>query len=388
MSGAADIESVVFGRRPQAHDHLSWLLNNILDFAIDKEQYFDLPELLEEVGYVIIKDPSQNARLTPRLTRAISHLSVVAEIQRQMSLSTCNGKHCHDQSVDNFPKWADENLSCREELRQATESNDSDLGLARLVMDLKIYDHPSDKKRTAATTAKMRSAEAALDLFWEEVDRAIFPRIGKSLTDLEGGLLPQRDMERTPVWEEPAPSKAPETGNRPTADIDTTYALALLDERSESTIGRSQPTPARIKVKSRGIAATTTETTETLAPDTKKDDDLPKVLTLPKIPVRKKALSTFSVLFGKPIDGNTPSGEVPWIDFRKAMVNVGFCAEKLQGSAWLFKKPEDSGSRSIIFHEPHPESKLCVKWARRFARRLQRRFGWTVESFVLTEGES
>ena len=387
-SGAAAIESVAFRRRPQTHDHLWWLLNNILDFAIDEEQYFDLPELLEEVGYVIIKDPSQNARLTSRLTRVISHLSVVAEIQRQLSLSTCNGKHCHDQSVDNFPKWADENLTWREELRQATESNDSDLGLARLVMDLKIYDHPSDRKRTAATTAKMRSAEAALDFFWEEVDRAILSKSGKTLKDLERGLLPQRDMERTPVWQEPARKTAPGTDYQPKAVLDTTYALALLEERSESTIDRSQPTPARIKVKSRGTAATTVETTEAPTPDTKEDEYLSRVPLSPKIPVRKKALSTFSVLFGKPINGNTPSGEIPWMDFRKAMANIGFSAEKLQGSAWLFKKPEDSGSRSIIFHEPHPESKLCVKWVRRMAGRLQRRFGWTAESFVLTEGES
>ena len=45
---------------------------------------------------------------------------------------------------------------------QGRDINNSDLGLARFANDLSIYDHPSDKKRTVATTAKMRRAEAAL----------------------------------------------------------------------------------------------------------------------------------------------------------------------------------------------------------------------------------
>lgn len=375
-------------RKLQSDDHLWWQLNCIVNYGLGDEQLCDLPDLLEEVEYVVTKNPTQKARLTPRLTRVISNLSVVAEIQRQLNLSARRGRYRYDDSVQALLEKTDENWKSREELRHAIDSNNAGLGLARLVMDLRIYDHPSDRKRTAATTAKMRSAEAALDYFWDEVDRIILSRTGKGLKDFEGQMLPRRDMERTPIWEEPVLSKASETEYEPTANIDTNYAWALLEERSESTVDRSQPTPARMKVKSRGVAATIFETTGTSIPNTKEDDDIPRTPVLPRIPVRKKAPITFSTLFGTPIDGNIPSGEIPWIDFRKAMVNVGFGAEKLQGSAWLFKKPEDSGSRSIIFHEPHPESKLCVKLARRIARRLQRRFGWTAEAFELIRGES
>ena len=387
-------EAIVSGRvklkrKLQTDDHLWWLLNTIVDYGLGDEPFCGLPDLLEEVEYLITKNPTQNARLTGRLTKLISNMSVVAEIHRQLNTSGHPGKCFHGLSMAEMLEKTDEKWKSRQELRHATDSNNSDLGLARLVMNLGIYEYPSDKKRTAATTAKMRSAEAALDYFWEEVDSAILSRTGKSLKDFEGQLLPRRDMERTSVWEEPASSKATKAEIQPTTDFDTISALALLEERSESTIDRSQSTPARIKVKSRGIAAHISETTETIETSilhTKEDEDLPKMSMLPKIPVRKKALSTFSALFGKPIDNSIPSGGIPWIDFRKAMVNIGFSAEKLQGSAWLFKKPEES--RSIIFHEPHPESKLSVKLARRIARRLQRRFGWTAESFELASMES
>ena len=66
-------------------------------------------------------------------------------------------------------------------------------------------------------------------------------------------MLRHRDIQRTPIWKETAPSKAPEAENQPTPYMDTSYALAILKECSESTIDKSQPTPARVKVISRGI---------------------------------------------------------------------------------------------------------------------------------------
>lgn len=66
------------------------------------------------------------------------------------------------------------------------------------------------------------------------------------------------------------------------------------------------------------------------------------------------------------------------------MVDAGFGARKLQRSAWLFASEQGK----IIFHESHPESKLPMQWARRIARRLNRDFGWTMDTFVLDGGVS
>ncbi len=256
-------------------------------------------------------------------------------------------------------------------------------GLAPLVTDLRVFDYPSDKPRTAVNTAKMRSAEHALDTLWEKVDERFVSRTGKTLKELGEGKLQHRDVQRTPPWTDPQPAIIEtQDKDRSREDLGVSLALNTLEERTESTIDPSKPSPARQKVKTRGQPIDCTEppnpqpTPATAQINTPSDP--------PKLPVKKKAFNTFAALFGnKPALADTTKlpGELPWTDFKKAMVNVGFGAEKLQGSGWLF----GSGRRSIIFHEPHPESKLPMQWARRIARRLNRNFGWTKETFVLED---
>ena len=122
-----------------------------------------------------------------------------------------------------------------------------DLGLAQLVTDLSIYQYPADKKRTAATTAKMRSAESALDYFWESLDRVFLLKSGKRLMSFEGDKIASPQYTKNVSLEKQAipSSQALKTDVQPSASIDFSYALAILEKRSESTIDRSQPTPAR-----------------------------------------------------------------------------------------------------------------------------------------------
>ena len=68
------------------------------------------------------------------------------------------------------------------------------------------------------------------------------------------------------------------------------------------------------------------------------------------------------------------------------MTHIGFAAQKLPGSSWVFELEKDGESKKIMFHEPHPDSKIPSQWARRIARRLNRHFGWTAETFVKNTG--
>ena len=89
----------------------------------------------------------------------------------------------------------------------------------------------------------------------------------------------------------------------------------------------------------------------------------------------------FSILFHNPAN-ETPPGEVPWSEFLHAFSSAGFAVEKQYGSAWMFTPSAESGQRSIIFHEPHPSSKIPFHIARRHGRRLERVYGWTGKTFV------
>ncbi|TFK31363.1 hypothetical protein BDQ12DRAFT_671927 [Crucibulum laeve] len=92
--------------------------------------------------------------------------------------------------------------------------------------------------------------------------------------------------------------------------------------------------------------------------------------------VSARTLKTFSMLFQLTDNEQlvSQSGSIAWTE----------------GSA--FSKPEVP-RRSLItqmervspvFHEPHPEASLSFWRARNFWRRLQRRFGWSSETFALT----
>ncbi|KAL9004386.1 MAG: hypothetical protein Q9188_002802 [Gyalolechia gomerana] len=210
------------------------------------------------------------------------------------------------------------------------------IGLALLVKDLRVFDYPSDKLRVATTIAKMRSAEQALDMTKGDEEKA-------------------------------------------TQDLDVSFALRTLEERTESTIDQTQQAAPRQKSKTRGPSSCPTYPARE-EPTAETVEDTPPSPTL-RVAVKKKAFSTFAALFGRPVADKLP-GELPWTDFKQAMIYVGFSSEKLQASAWLFS----SGLRSIVFHEPHPERKLPMQWARLIARRLNCNFGWTAESFVPEKG--
>ena len=87
--------------------------------------------------------------------------------------------------------------------------------------------------------------------------------------------------------------------------------------------------------------------------------------------------------FYSPFEDDKPPGEIPWSEFLSAMASVRFSIKKLDGSAWVFTPHIESDvfQQSIIFHEPHPSSKIPLRIARRFGRRLERTYGWSGGSF-------
>lgn len=149
-----------------------------------------------------------------------------------------------------------------------------------------------------------------------------------------------------------------------------------LDDRPKPTLSRENIPPAKTKVKTRGKA---TEQAE----DTSAEEEPPPIENdvHPLSCLDKRAYKVFSSLFRLSTKDGVP-GELPWCDFVHAMVSIGFAVQSLNGSAWIFSPSDGSLGRSIIFHEPHPMSKIPYFIAKRVGRRLNRAFGWTVENFV------
>jgi hypothetical protein len=187
--------------------------------------------------------------------------------------------------------------------------------------------------------------------------------------DILSGILTLRTLERTPEWVEPAVHIIPEKSSSAAALADSFSTLSLEDRIPKT----DKAAPIKVKIKTRGSAA----------PDEMAPEDAPPVPVSLRatITVSRRAYKVFSVLFHNPMH-DLPPGEIPWSEFLYALSSIGFAVQKQNGSAWLFT-PSGTAQCSIIFHEPHPSSKIPIHIARRHGRRLRRAYDWTTETFVV-----
>jgi hypothetical protein len=95
-----------------------------------------------------------------------------------------------------------------------------------------------------------------------------------------------------------------------------------------------------------------------------------------------RALKVFKTIFFTPSSNAVP-GEVAWTDFLYAMKAVGFAPEAMGGSEWHFHPETVDVKHGIVFHSPHPNSKMTYRVARHNGRDLRRAYGWEGHMFAL-----
>ena len=350
-------------------DHLLWLL----EVFLQDDQLFlcGLENVCDELEREIRSNQSSKARITPYIASLISDMSLLGELKRQIDLSTPGPRIL--ELID--PKESHAEFSKKIKLMSQIVDTLTNIGkgLADVATPLGKFNFPSDKRRTLATTQRMQQAERNLDMFWAQFDEACLKKAGQTVHTMLGKVLNERHVERTPDWEEPIPE---ESGDKKTEDITSAssrLATLELQERTEKTIVMTSPIQEKHKPKTRGVAqATAPGSTEA----TQEQDNHRSTI----FRVSKRGFKVFKTLYFTPTEGEPP-GEIAWSEFLSAMASVGFSIKKLDGSAWVFAPSDDEWRQSIIFHEPHPSSKIPFQVARRFGRRLWRRYGWTGESF-------
>ncbi|KAI1421771.1 hypothetical protein F5Y12DRAFT_718039 [Xylaria sp. FL1777] len=94
----------------------------------------------------------------------------------------------------------------------------------------------------------------------------------------------------------------------------------------------------------------------------------------------KRALNAIRFMFPQtPKDAN---GGLQWTEFVHVMNDMGFVARNNGGSAVSF---EADGQGRIVFHRPHPDSKIAPVMLQAMGARMNKLFGWKRENFVLDE---
>lgn len=361
--------TTVFGKYSTDGDYLLWLLDQLL--IQDKPLFYGLQNLLDEVERHVHNDAEQRKRISPWVAENMSDLGILGELQRQLALSGPGPRMTVLVPEDELQKDLTKVMMPYHKIRNAFNAS---YRLADVYKPLRAVDYPSDKKRTKATTEKMRKAEKDLFAFWLKADEHVVKQT-RGTTVQE--ILPEvgeRIIHTTSMWIEPTTIE--EDNRTDVAAAAEAFPTRDLEEHTERTQSPSQPLPNKAKIQIRGVGSESVPGEDLIAEDAVATED-----TRPRFTVSKRDYKVYATLFRPPTEDGLP-GEVPWTDFLHALSSVGFSVEKLHGSAWIFRRTHEAPERSIIFHEPHPSSKIPFRTARHYGRRLEWAYGWSRETFI------
>ena len=355
-----------------SRDNLLWLL----ELLLQDDQVFlcGLDNICDELEREIRSSQTSRERLSAWIADLISDLSLLAELKRQIGLSTPGP--AMTQIVPEDIKQAEFAAKTKliSDILRVIKGTD----LAKVGYPLHKFNYPSNKRRSLATTQRMQEAEGMLDMFWRQVDQQCSGEVGKTVHQLLEGVLKERPILRTSDWEIPAIDHKVDQNSQ--ADFASTRLANMeLEAKTEATVSALEiKKEVPQKSKTRGIPSEQSQS----AP--KPAQIHPEAIQGKLYKVSKRGFKIFTTLFYSPSnEDQQPPGEIAWSEFLSAMASVGFVIQKLDGSAWIFAPNTDVDifGRSIIFHEPHPSSKIPFQVARRFGRRLERTYGWTSACF-------
>ena len=198
------------------------------------------------------------------------------------------------------------------------------------------FHYPVAQPKSWETTVAMRRAEHNLDTFWKQADKDI--QASGMFTPYLKWLLSERTLERT--LEGKGPLELDETEVQ---RVDGKDEWAWIEGPFEPKYDPHSPPPE---------------------------------MGLNVFIVDMRAYRTIKTIFH---DNNysklrKPTG-VLWKEFVHVMTSLGFGAEKLYCYTWQFNPTHPTLKHSIIFQEPHLDSKVPYANLRVWARRLKTAYG-------------
>ncbi|KAI1079729.1 hypothetical protein F5B20DRAFT_580886 [Whalleya microplaca] len=331
------------------------------------------PKFLDRIDQLRKRDRSAAELVTDHVSEMVSDFSVIVECRRQIALFQPWPYSFTEELQNHFVatkdlKWdIDDWENCPKHVFMLNMDSD----MTALAFPIEKFYYPAGKRRGKETVEAMRQAEANLEAFWKSYLAKVEER--HCLTDYQYHL--KKPLDRTRPWHESemALPKPPKPKTDGVVALVNTFPVLSIDDRPR----RLLPTPVVQKTKTRGQPTTDIERADS---SNGMDDETTHE---GRIKVDDRAADTFGTLFYNPNSSRNPS-EVDWTDFIHAMTSIGFTAKNLQGSAWQFvptDKLQDHVCESIHVHRPHPSPKIPYLIARAIGRRMNRKWGWSIETF-------
>lgn len=341
--------------------------------------------LMEGYDKFINTVPDAHQAVSSSVAQEISNLALLSECLRQIHLFQPLAGTLHFELEMLYSEGVlDPYLNANQRETTSLGTFKSSVRLQSMIAATAKSPYPVHKKRTAASVEAMQNAETLLDQMWVAMSAEMkaqncLPKHSNKVLFHQG-----RQLQRTPDWVEPVkPSKQPPPQLATPGVLAQPFGGLSIDDGDDHK--KKDFPKGKAKIKTRGTAASQTSTSP-LIPKTEQEEQSPGQA----IQVDRRAFKVLSALFHTAASASKP-GEVPWTEFLHAMQSAGFWMEKLYGSVWQFTPCVGNGGlstasmRSILFHEPHPHSRIPFRQARRHGRRLARAYGWTGQTFVLKQ---
>ncbi|KAI6805631.1 hypothetical protein KC332_g13302 [Hortaea werneckii] len=257
------------------------------------------------------------------------------------------------------------------------------------------------KKVTREELERFEEGHVRLGRFWTdavEIMKGLFddfpplPREEEAIQTWLESLFPCRSEEyqaqvaREREQLEKSLDEAPPASSGQQGESQEPTCLPLRLTRTEEHTAPSETTPAREKIKTRGLPLP-----EPLPPEPPAEEEppQPREPAPPQIPVHRDTYELFQRMF-RPGECTKRTASVSWTAIEAAFGDAGCTMEQRQGSAVAFLQPASSrsGSRAgaVVIHRRHPDPRVNPIALREIGGKVGKYFGWTEESFVVRKG--
>ncbi|KAI1107864.1 hypothetical protein F4804DRAFT_347520 [Jackrogersella minutella] len=385
-----------------ARDHLLWLLDAI---GHGFHQFILRGRGLHiELEWLFRLRPDLKSLITPWLNNQISTIGVLGECLHQIELYRPWISGYHSFYVENSSRLLNdynEEHTQNTSLRSVTQSfwrYVTDYLAAGAHLNNKIY-YPVREPYSEKFVNQRRTVEARFDKFWNEIIRVL-----KNADALPPRVLSifDRYFPRTPPWIGPSSEtkKGKKKGDKEDGEFNRVIAQARAENKKikqaekgkEAENRRAQKNKlAKMTRKGEGEGKGKGKEKERAkayaaeADDEEIEEKLAKLGVEPRDAPRevtKRAMNVLDVLLFEGEDA-TKLREIAWKDFVYTMMAVGFKAERLYGSAWLFSR-HGAEQEAIMFDEPYVGDEVIpYVIARQYGFRLRRNYQWKRDMFTL-----
>lgn len=166
----------------------------------------------------------------------------------------------------------------------------------------------------------------------------------------------------------------------------TSSAAAPIPTSISQAPEEFEPSVVREKENARGSWSTTYEASQSSSSSSTILIDSPlsavqkPQIDVPKVLVKFENANIFAEMFAK---DKSKLRTFSWQHFVQAMVDAGCSVTQGSGSTVTF----GTGTRTIVFHQPHPEPKIDPVMLTFMGKRLRKWFGWDWDTFAVREEE-